>query len=59
MPPHVRAAMACFFAFRYETVLKKKPEAENFLPAAVAVSRPDSPLRKLAQAELDRLKAKP
>src|SRR6202007_1871471 len=57
LPPEVRGPLAYVFGFRL--LRRNQPaDAEAMFRTAVADAPADSPLRRLAQAELDRLKAK-
>jgi len=57
LEPPLRGPLAYWLGFRYLR-LGKPQEAVSLFRTAVADAPPDSPLRRLAQAELDRLKAR-
>jgi len=56
LPEQIRGPLAYFLGCRYARVLNRPKDAEKMFQTAHADAKPDSPLRKLAQAELDRLK---
>ncbi len=55
LEPEVRGHIAYWMGFRYQR-LKKLDEATAFFRTALADAPPDSALRRLAQAELTRLR---
>jgi hypothetical protein len=54
LPPNVRGPLACVLGCRYARVLSRPKDAEKLLRTACEDCPADSPLRRLAQAELDR-----
>jgi tetratricopeptide (TPR) repeat protein len=59
LPAAVRGPLAYIAGCRYVNVRNQPADAEKMFRTALADAAPGSPLARLAQAELDRMKAKP